>query len=178
MQQYGPQIPMKYGALKIGRDQGELFNYAGAQFNWKVKGEHTGYAFSMYEQILKPGEGVPLHCHACAEVFYVLSGNVDFLRLSDGENHEWLRCSSGETLLVPINALHAFYNRTHEDARLLSISTHLHQAFLDAIVESDEIVSFSSLTPSQAMMRVGEIAQRYDVHFFPFTPPEIEQERT
>ena len=172
MRKHNLQIPITGGVRKIGRDEGEVFNYAGAQFKWKVKGEDTGFIFSIYEQMLTPGEGVPLHCHAYAEVFYVLSGDVDFLRLDRDGNEEWVRCSQGETLLVPTNALHAFYNRTAESSGLLSISTQLHQAFFDAIVQSDRALSFSPMNASQAMMRVGEIAARYDMHFFPFTPPE------
>jgi quercetin dioxygenase-like cupin family protein len=174
LEKHNLQIPITGGVRKIGRDEGEVFNYAGAQFRWKAKGEDTGYIFSIYEQVLSPGEGVPLHCHASAEVFYVLSGVVDFLRLDREGNKEWVRCSRGETLLVPTNALHAFYNRTGENSCLLSISTQLHQAFFDAIVQADGVESFSSMPPSQAMMRVGEIAAQYDMHFFPFTPPETD----
>jgi quercetin dioxygenase-like cupin family protein len=172
LERHNPQIPIKHGVRKIGCDEGEVFSYAGAHFTWKVKGEDTGFTFSFYEQTLRPGEGVPLHCHAYAEAFYVLSGDVDFLRLDSTENEEWVRCSSGETLLVPTNALHAFYNRTKENSRLLSISTQLHQAFFDAVVQSDRVSSFSSMTSPQAMMRVGEIAAQFDMHFFPFTPPD------
>jgi quercetin dioxygenase-like cupin family protein len=75
----GYQIPLGSGLRKIERNEGEKFDVAGARFTWKVKGEDTGYAFSIYEQELDPGEGVPLHCHAYGEVFYVLSGYINFL---------------------------------------------------------------------------------------------------
>ena len=122
------QIPLGSGLRKVERNGGETFDVADAQFTWKVKGEHTGYAFSIYERELHPGEEVPLHCHAYGEVFYALSGTIDFLRVADAAE-EWITCTSGETIIVPTNALHAFYNRTEQPARLLSISTQLHQAF-------------------------------------------------
>jgi quercetin dioxygenase-like cupin family protein len=79
--------------------------------------------FQFYEQELEPGEGVLLHCHAYCEVFYALHGSL--LRVS-GAAEEWITCAGGETIIIPINALHAFYNRTDKPARLLSISTQLH----------------------------------------------------
>ena len=145
---------------------------AGARFTWKVKGEETGYAFSIYEQELELGEGVPLHCHAYGEVFYVLSGHIDFLRVTRA-SEEWITCAGGETIIIPTNALHAFYNRTDRPARLLSISTQLHQAFFDAVEETDRANPFASMPGKQAMARIGELARRFDMHFFPFSPPPI-----
>jgi hypothetical protein len=34
-----------------------------------VRGEDSGYAFSICEQTLAPGKGVPMHSHASAEAF-------------------------------------------------------------------------------------------------------------
>jgi quercetin dioxygenase-like cupin family protein len=137
-----------------------------------VKGEDTGHAFSIYEQELDPGEGVPLHCHAYGEVFYVLSGYVDFLQVT-GAGEEWITCTDGETIIIPNNALHAFYNRTDRPARLLSISTQLHQAFFDAVEEMDRTDRLASMPGKQAMARIGDLARRFDMHFFPFSPPKL-----
>jgi quercetin dioxygenase-like cupin family protein len=168
----GYQIPLGSGLRKIERNEGEKFDVAGARFTWKVKGEDTGYAFSIYEQELELGEGVPLHCHAYGEVFYVLSGYIDFLRVT-GAGEEWITCAGGETIIIPTNALHAFYNRTDRPARLLSISTQLHQAFFDAVEETDRANPFASMPGKQAMARIGELARRFEMHFFPFSPPTL-----
>ena len=166
----GYQIPLGSGLRKIERNEGEKFDVAGARFTWKVKGEDTGYTFSIYEQELDLGEGVPLHCHAYGEVFYVLSGYINFLQVT-GAGEEWITCAGGETMIIPINALHAFYNRTGRPARLLSISTQLHQAFFDAVEETDRANPFASMPGKQAMARIGELARRFDMHFFGFSPP-------
>jgi quercetin dioxygenase-like cupin family protein len=137
------QIPFGSGLRKVERDGGETFDVADARFTWKVKGEHTSHAFSIYEQELQPGDGVPLHCHAYGEVLYALSGTIDFLRVADTAE-EWITCTSGETIIVPSNALHAFYNWTEQPARLLSISTQLHQAFFDALEKADQADPFDS----------------------------------
>ena len=52
------QIPLGSGLRKVERNEGEKFNVAGARFTWKVKGEETGYAFSVYEQELEPAEAL------------------------------------------------------------------------------------------------------------------------
>ncbi len=90
------QIPLGSGLRKVERNEGEKFDVAGVRFAWKVKGEDTGYAFSIYEQELEPGEGVPLHCHAYGEVFYALSGDIDFLcRLAENPDAEVLLLEAG-----------------------------------------------------------------------------------
>ena len=166
------QIPLGSGLRKVERKEGEKFNVAGARFTWKVKGEDIGYAFSIYEQELEPGERVPLHCHAYGEVFYVLSGRIDFLQVTDA-GEDWMTCADGETIIIPINALHAFYNRTDGPARLLSISTQLHQAFFDAVEETDRANPFASMSGKEAMARIGGLARRFDMHFLPFSPPPL-----
>ena len=84
---------------------------------------------------------------------------------------EWITCISGETIIVPTNALHAFYNRTEQPARLLSISTQHHQAFFDAVEKADQADPFASMPRPQAMERIGKLAHGFDMHFFPFSLP-------
>ena len=66
---------------------------------------------------------------------------------------------------MPPNALHAFFNKTSTPSRLLSISTHLHQAFFDEVARIDQIEPFSGIPLPEAMGRVAEIASRYNMHF-------------
>src|SRR5262249_28945014 len=143
-------IPATEGVRKVGRGEGERFEIAGTQVVWKVKGEDSGYAFSVCELTLAPGDGVPLHSHASAEAFHVLAGAADFFRIVDGEE-DWIRCETGELMIVPPNALRAFYNNASEPCRLLGISTPLHQAFFDAVSRADHDRSFASLPFSEVM---------------------------
>ena len=138
-------IPATEGARKIAPGEGEHFDVAGGHLTWKVKGEDSGYAFSVCEQTLAPGEGVPLHSHPFPEVFYILGGQTDFFRIVDGKE-DWIRCESGSTMILPPNSLHAFYNRSPEPCRMLGISTQLHQTFFDAVAPADQNESFSALS--------------------------------
>jgi hypothetical protein len=62
-------FPATEGLRKMARGEGERFDVAGAHLTWKVNGEDSGYAFSVCEQTLAPGEGVPLYSHSSPEVF-------------------------------------------------------------------------------------------------------------
>jgi quercetin dioxygenase-like cupin family protein len=98
---------------------------------WKATGVDTGYGTSVYEMDLAPGTGIPLHSHPYAEVFYVISGHTDFLRMDEQGEEEWVRCGPGDTLVAPINALHAFHNRTERPSRFISSSVYYHEVALD-----------------------------------------------
>lgn len=159
-------IPTTEGVRKVGAGEGDKFDIAGAHLTWKAKGEDTGYAFSICEQTLAPGEGVPLHSHASAEAFYVLSGAADFFRVVGGEG-DWMRCAAGGLMILPPNSLHAFYNKTSESCRLLGISTQLHQTFFDAVASADKNKPFASLPFPEAMRLVAQIGAQHSFYFAP-----------
>ena len=159
-------IPATEGVRKVGRGEGEKFDIAGAHLTWKAKGADTGYAFSICEQTLAQGEGVPLHSHASAEAFYVLSGATDFFRLVNG-NEDWVRCETDELMILPPNSLHGFYNRTSEPCRLLGISTPSHQAFFDAAARADKNSPFALLALPETTRLITHIAGQYNMYFAP-----------
>jgi hypothetical protein len=80
---------------------------------------------------LPPGKGIPVHSHPYAEVFYVISGHTDFLRVDEEGQEEWVRCGPGDTLIAPMNALHAFHNRTDLPSRFISSSVYYHEVFFE-----------------------------------------------
>jgi quercetin dioxygenase-like cupin family protein len=116
---------------KIGPKEGRTIQIGNARLTWKASGEDTGYGTSVYEMDLAPGVGIPIHSHPYAEVFYVISGHTDFLRIDEQGQTKWIRCGPGDTLVAPINALHAFHNRTDRPSRFISSSVYYHQVALD-----------------------------------------------
>ena len=44
---------------------------------------------------LPPGKGIPIHSHPYAEVFYVIMGHIDFVRINGLGAEEWERCGVG-----------------------------------------------------------------------------------
>jgi quercetin dioxygenase-like cupin family protein len=160
-------IPAPEGVRKVGPHEGERFDIAGAHLTWKIKSEDSSYAFTVCEQALAPGEGVPLHCHPSPEAFYVIEGQVDFLRFVGGMQ-DWIRCEAGSTMILPPNSLHAFCNRFVVPCRLLGISTQLHQTFFDAIADADRKQPFSAHPNSEALERIAEIGLQCNMYFVPF----------
>jgi quercetin dioxygenase-like cupin family protein len=82
--------------------------------------------FRFSSRLFVRGEAVPLHSHASAEAFCVLTGTIEFFRVVAGEQDR-ICCETGALMIVPPNALHALRNNTSQRGRLLGISTHLHR---------------------------------------------------
>jgi len=116
---------------KIGPKEGRTIQIGNARLTWKATGEDTGYGTSLYEMDLAPGVGIPVHSHPYAEVFYVISGHTDFLRFDEQGEQRWVRCGPGDTLVAPMNALHAFHNRTDKPSRFISSSVYYHEVTLN-----------------------------------------------
>jgi quercetin dioxygenase-like cupin family protein len=145
-------IAASNGVRKTGPKEGRTIEVGNTRLTWKAMGADTGYATSLYEMDLQPGVGIPLHSHPYAEVFYVVSGYTDFLRIDDEGKEEWVRCGPGDTLLAPINALHAFHNRTDKSTRFLSFSVYYHEVALEQYgvpVDADTVLPARS-APTEA----------------------------
>ena len=96
----------------------------------------------------------------------MLAGAAGFFRLVDGKE-DWIRCETGDLMILPPNALHAFYNKTSEPCRVLGISTPLHQAFFDAIADSDKKTPFASLPFPEMMAQIAQIGAKHNMYFAP-----------
>jgi mannose-6-phosphate isomerase-like protein (cupin superfamily) len=71
------------GVKKLEPKEGRTKQVGDVRLIWKATGEDTGYATSFYEMDLPPGKGIPIHSHPYAEVFYVVMGHTDFLRVDE-----------------------------------------------------------------------------------------------
>ena len=116
---------------KIAPKEGKTIQIGNAQLTWKARGVDTAYGTSLYEMDLAPGVGIPVHSHPYAEVYYVISGYVDFLRYDENDVEEWVRCGPGDTMIAGANAFHAFHNRTNKPSRFLSASVFYHEVALE-----------------------------------------------
>jgi quercetin dioxygenase-like cupin family protein len=150
------RIAASNGVKKLGPKEGRTIEVGGVRLTWKATGEDTGYANSVYEMDLPPGKGIPLHCHPYAEVFYVISGHTDFERIDEQGQEEWVRCGSGDTLIAPANALHAFHNRTDEPTRFLSSSGYYHEL---ALQTAGRTVDVNAPLPPEKALTTAEAEQ-------------------
>lgn len=159
-------IPAAEGVRRVDAGEGEKFDIAGAHLTWKVKASDSAHQFSVCEMTLAPGEGVPVHSHPSAESFFVLTGSVDFYRISDGKE-DWVHCETGDLMILPPNSLHGFHNPGLSVSRVLGISTPGHQVFFDAVAEADRKTSFASMPLSEAMGEIAQIALKNQMYFAP-----------
>jgi quercetin dioxygenase-like cupin family protein len=103
-------------ALVVGPGEGSrLFNPVGGQVTYKVRGEESGGRMTVFESVIAPGEGPPLHVHANEEeTLYVLDGAF---RFQLGE--ELRDAPRGALMFVPRGVPHCFQNTGEEPGTLL-----------------------------------------------------------
>jgi quercetin dioxygenase-like cupin family protein len=158
------------GVKKVGQKEGRTIQIGDTRLTWKATGEDTGYALSLYQMDLNPGVGIPVHSHPYAEVYYVISGHTDFLRFDEQGKEEWVRCGAGETLVVPINTLHAFHNRTEKPCRFISISNYYHQVALDKygvpVNYDDPFPKAGEPSETEANQYLGVLKDAMGVHMY------------
>jgi quercetin dioxygenase-like cupin family protein len=107
-------------ALVVGPGGGETVrNPVGGIVTFKVTGEETAGALTLFESVIAPGDGPPLHVHSNEdEVLYVLEGDVRF-QLGD-DVHD---APPGSSMYVPRGVPHCFQNAGTTPARLLIVFT-------------------------------------------------------
>jgi len=95
---------------------GPTLDVLGVTHVYKAMADDTGRQFSIWESIVPPGRGAPMHTHTREdEAFYVLSGEV--LMEVEGEA-EPLRLTPGTFLFGPRNLRHGYRNVGTVTARL------------------------------------------------------------
>jgi quercetin dioxygenase-like cupin family protein len=92
---------------------------AGGPLTFKARGEQTNGALTLFENVIAPGDGPPLHTHAGEdESWYVLEGALRF-RLGD----EIASAPAGSFVFVPRGTPHCFQNIGEEPARIIVMFT-------------------------------------------------------
>jgi quercetin dioxygenase-like cupin family protein len=121
----------QHGIAHLRPGEGRSLWVLGELVTYKVIGEQTGGAYSLFEVTSPPGGGSPPHVqHRGDESFYVLEGEVEFL-LEDGV----MRAGPGSLVFVPRGSLHAYKNVGDVPARMLVGHTpgRAHERFFEEI---------------------------------------------
>ena len=102
--------------LVIGPGAGDTVrNPVGGIVTFKVTGQESAGALTMFESVIAPGDGPPLHVHAREdEALYVLEGEMRF-QLGD----EISDAPAGSFMFVPRGVAHCFQNAGKSPSRLL-----------------------------------------------------------
>ena len=95
--------------------EGRTIAVVGDVYRFLATGDETGGAYAMWDAIVLPGGGPPLHVHSReVESFYVLEGEVSF-QIGDDR----IVCKAGDFANVPIGCWHSFRNETSAPARMI-----------------------------------------------------------
>lgn len=143
----------------IGASDGDLVALLGTVTRIKVSSRETLGTFFVAEARLPPDAFVPLHYHPDAEMFFVLRGTLEVMRLSDGKA-EFLPIASGEMALIPSNAAHGFRNTSAGHVDVLLIGGAEIEGFLRE-AGSARAGSDSAQASPDGFARMLEIAKRH-----------------
>jgi mannose-6-phosphate isomerase-like protein (cupin superfamily) len=107
-------------AYAVEPGQGETIQGpVGGPLTFKARGAQTGGELTLFENVIAPGDGPPLHTHASEdESWYVLEGHVRF-RLGD----ELRDATVGSFVFGPRGTPHCFQNSGAVPARIIIIFT-------------------------------------------------------
>jgi quercetin dioxygenase-like cupin family protein len=141
---------------------GSTLNILGVTHTYKATGAETAGAFSLWEDVVPPGSGVPPHTHAREdEAFYVLSGEV-LIEVEGAADP--LRLGPGGFLFAPRNRRHAYRNVGTVAAHLLVFA--MPGAGLDRMFAAFDAAS-KRTAHMPAIDTIAAIAEQYGVVIHP-----------
>jgi len=127
---------------------------AGGPLTFKVRGDQTGGALTVIENVIAPGDGPPHHVHADEdEAWWIVEGSLRF-KLDEEEQ----TADAGAFVYVPRGVAHSFQNPGPDPARILVMFTPGGmEAFFDAFAKLEEFdrEAFSRLGAEVGMEVVG-----------------------
>ncbi|MCW5747642.1 MAG: cupin domain-containing protein [Alphaproteobacteria bacterium] len=134
--------------------EGRSLDILGAPALYKAATADTGGRFSVMEQAVPPGYGVPMHRHADEdEALYVVDGEI-VVDCGQGPR----RATAGTLLFAPRGSFHTFRNESAAPARLLVICSPGNR--LEAcFTEFDTAARATPLTPAD----IGAITARHGI---------------
>jgi quercetin dioxygenase-like cupin family protein len=140
---------------------GDLLALLGTIIRIKISNRETQGTFCVCEGRLPPNAFVPLHYHRDVEVFLVLKGTLEVMRMTDGKA-ESLSVATGEMVLIPSNAVHGFRNTSGSHIQLLIIGGPGIEAFLvEAGSPAPRTAGETEAPGSNDFLRMLEIAKRH-----------------
>jgi quercetin dioxygenase-like cupin family protein len=140
---------------------GRVRNPLTGQVVFKVRSEETGGSLTVFENVVPPGVGPPLHTHANEdESLYVIEGELRF-KLGD----ELHAAPAGSFVFIPRGAPHTWQNVGGEPARMLIHFTPSGmERFFDgfATVDASDPGAFARVGAGVGMAVVGPPLARSD----------------
>jgi quercetin dioxygenase-like cupin family protein len=128
---------------------------------FKAASEDTDGAFALFDTVILPQGGPPLHIHHREdESFYVLRGQIEVF-----DDERTIRATTGSFVHIPKGTVHGFKNVGKEPARMLVLVTPAGlDKFFEEMGETGTDVSSPPPPPDQEYFkRFGVTAQKYGI---------------
>ncbi len=154
-----PEVPVARRHVAVS--SGRTIRVMGDRVTYKAVAEQTGGAYSLFEFVVEPGQGVPPHHGRYEdETFWILEGEFR-LRLDD----ETLELGPGGYAYVPRGTVHALANVGDVPGRLLVLVTPggLHERYLDEMGDPRGVRGVPT-SPAE-VERAEMIAAKYGIEF-------------
>jgi mannose-6-phosphate isomerase-like protein (cupin superfamily) len=119
-------------AFALASGEGEKYWFLGSLMEVKAKGEETGGAFSLLEEIDPPDFATPMHIHHNEdEYFYVLEGEATFII---GEKN--IQAKPGTFVFAPRDIAHMYKIENSKPAKIITmlVPAGLEKLFIDCSV--------------------------------------------
>jgi quercetin dioxygenase-like cupin family protein len=135
---------------------GTIINVLGVSHTYKAMGAETAGSFSLWEAVVPPGAGAPLHTHEREdEAFYVLSGELLIEFEGEAASH---RIGPGGFFFAARHRSHAFRNVGDQSARVLILCTP--SRGLDQMFGELEAVTADGMVGTETL---AAVTQKYGV---------------
>jgi quercetin dioxygenase-like cupin family protein len=145
----------------------------GHLFTFLATTSETNNQYSIYEDQVPPKAGPPPHTHPDEELFYVISGDFEFI-LHDPEKP--FSVAPGQLIKIPSNAIHTFKNIGNTTGKLLTIilpgqlEAYFNETF--PIVRSTEELPDLMQVPDFANMDLSNAFLNAEKHNIEFLLPQ------
>lgn len=138
----------------------------GIVYRFLATAAQTNGRYSLFEAVLRPGEGAPFHLHSREEeAFFVLSGDMTFYTES-----ETIPAPSGTFLNASVGDVRGFRNETDEPARMLILvaPSGLEEMFL----EDGTVLEGPDAEAPEGGAECPLVAGKYGITVMPYPLPE------
>jgi quercetin dioxygenase-like cupin family protein len=147
------------------RGESPRFQLLTGYSEWRVRHTETGGEYCIFETVVPPNTGVPIHRHVQHEDFYVLEGNLE-VGISGNSGVGWTSVPVGGCIHVPGNAWHGFRNPGSRPTRMLTVALGALGPFFEEAGTSLSEGEVPQGAPSpEAIQHLRSVAQKYGHEF-------------
>lgn len=152
------------GCIISNRNEAEIIDVLGiVQVTMRIRNMDTNGVIAVFEERVPAGYGVPYHTHLKEdEMFRILEGTYQIW-----VGGQTFTAHVGDTVMLPRGVPHTFRNISTVSG--LTLNTYSPGGFDDFIRE------FAKLPPMPDLTELGELGERYGIHYSAYHPWDFPQ---